>query len=471
MSSNGAYTMKRVLLHTVYDVQRICKRIKTILCNFQVVFCVGMTLALQIFLSGSNTNTNLRSGTAESGDFIYHWRDNTKIRYTDYAISVLYRLVVQHPVSEVQKCSEKAFDIHDQAGMPIRNLTLMKTLGDTNIHSVYGILDDRDADRKSVRVLGVGLHPGTKLHCLYDCQDSKSRRCSSPVSGVILPAGKAKDYQDYGQRKSLMDTMMFTCPVRENDNPSYVTFTTNKCGYSHNILPLMALQTQNVVEPPWELGVCVRPIDSFHVGNAENLARWIEFWRINGAGNVHIYTSNDKLKKLLTAYQQEKLRLVDVVDWAVPTDQLERPVSDQAAVNHCILSNMMKNRYMIVVSYGTILLSSGKYQNLKQLVRDEQIQHSFNIHSGFRVQDVRQDQAAIGSPTLLLKSRHVLATAAQHFIPLVGRPAFKVLDPQDVAALPLSNIGEHHSGQAIEQFLNKQAKRMIKKAYNNDVKK
>ena len=71
-----------------------------------------------------------------------------------------------------------------------------QTLGDTNVHALSAILDDRFANRKFLRILGVGLHPGTSVHCLYDCAGASSGRCSSPAKAVILLAGGEEDYPE-----------------------------------------------------------------------------------------------------------------------------------------------------------------------------------------------------------------------------------------------------------------------------------
>ena len=114
--------------HTPYDYQLLCKVAKSVLCNFQVVFCVGMVLALQTLLLDDIPPSADTEHGRETGDELYHWRDRIGVNYSDYVASVVYRLVVQHEESAVKLCDKTAFDIHDQAGMPLRQVPLMKVI-------------------------------------------------------------------------------------------------------------------------------------------------------------------------------------------------------------------------------------------------------------------------------------------------------------------------------------------------------
>ncbi len=69
-----------------------------------------------------------------------------------------------------------------------------QSLGSSNAHAVSAVVDDRLPDKKFLRLLTVGLHPGFSLHCLYDCPSPPVNKCSSPSTAVVLLAGNASDY-------------------------------------------------------------------------------------------------------------------------------------------------------------------------------------------------------------------------------------------------------------------------------------
>lgn len=261
--------------------------------------------------------------------------------------------------------------------------------------------------------------------------------------------------------------MSFACPIREQDAPTQVTLTSRPCGYSHNVQAVTALNTQGVVAPPWEVAVCTRPINVTRLGsriNIKDFTRWLEFWRANGAGELHLYVSEagGKYEELLQEYQKEKLRFLKVVRWEEAERATEVVVSDEAAVNHCVMNNMMHDRYIVVTSFDAVLLFNAKYRNLKQFLRQEDVQHKFSTDGGFRVLPVELSSGLPERPVMILKSRHVLATAANHFIPLNGRPSFKILDPLDISAISVNQIGQSHIGFNFDTFIGLAAFKILK---------
>ena len=264
-----------------------------------------------------------------------------------------------------------------------------------------------------------------------------------------------------------MDPVYFSCPVTSQDVPRHVTFTVRPCGYSHNLLEVQALDTQGVVVPPWEVGVCVRPINVTRLGvniDVKNLTRWLEFWRMNGVGDIHLYVSHASgaYQQLFEEYQREKFNLLRVVHWDKVERDTEVVVSDEAAVNHCLHKNMMRNRYILITSYDNVLLFNSRFKNLKQFLRDTEVQDRFSKFAGFRILPVEKTNGMSERPTMLVKSRHILATAAIHFIPLNGRSTFKILDPLDVAAAPLTKMVQQDSNLGMDQYLSLAAYKVLK---------
>lgn len=245
-----------------------------------------------------------------------------------------------------------------------------------------------------------------------------------------------------------MDLMLFACPVRQEDNPTTITLATRPCVYSHNYLQVEHLNTQGVVAPPSDIAVCVRPINhtrQLYV-TPELLAQYVEYWRIMGAENVHLYVSSvsQPLDKLLGVYKQERVKFVDVTDWEVVERETELAVSDEAAVNHCLFKHMMDHRYIIITSMDDALMFGPRYFNVKQLLRDPAFQEQLDTDYGYRVSGLSRRRGPTRH-TMLVAPDALLASSANHFIPLSGQPSFKVLAPSYATTVPLPQLLQHWS--------------------------
>ena len=95
-------------------------------------------------------------------------------------------------------CDRSAYDAHDRVGgLPVREIKQGQALGDTNVHGVFAILDDRVPGRLYLRLLSNGLYPGPRkgpLHCHFPCPSAPGGYCTSPVHGVTLLAGNHSSY-------------------------------------------------------------------------------------------------------------------------------------------------------------------------------------------------------------------------------------------------------------------------------------
>lgn len=174
-------------------------------CNFQVVFFIGMTLMLQITLfsydkHAAASHANVFSDA--SGSVMYYGKTKTFLLYADYVKLTVYKLAVEPVVKTVQVCDAASFKTHDSTKIDLRHIETYQTLGDTNIHALSAIVDDRLLDKKFIRVLGVGLMPGPgdgDVYCNYDCPSPPVRRCSVKANYVMLASGNHTDYPSYGE--------------------------------------------------------------------------------------------------------------------------------------------------------------------------------------------------------------------------------------------------------------------------------
>lgn len=164
---------------------------KKVLCNFQVVFIVGMCLGIQLIIS---TYSNGRSEKRINGEEVYYWKNSLKISFSSYAKGIVYKLAILPKGSKRKICTGSAFELHNIGGLPIRHVGLFQTLGSTNVHVISGYVDDRLHDKKFIRLLAIGLHPGAKIYCNYNCESSPANLCSVLSYPVILLAGNGSDY-------------------------------------------------------------------------------------------------------------------------------------------------------------------------------------------------------------------------------------------------------------------------------------
>jgi len=172
--------------------ERYCMKL---FCNFQLLFVVCLTLALQLFLLDYFPPSPAGDNKGR-GYVLYYAGQNVRVHFADYADSVRQRLYVRPVTSSVRRCDSSAYDLHDASGMPRREALPMQPLGDTIVRVVSAYLDARGG-RRFLRILSVGLYPGPadELYCSYDCEHA--RACSSPVTGVVLVAGGRHDYSKY----------------------------------------------------------------------------------------------------------------------------------------------------------------------------------------------------------------------------------------------------------------------------------
>ena len=169
---------------------RMC--VRRIFCNFQVIFFVGISLGIQVLLLQFHSENKL---PAEQGDVLYYQNVNMRIHHADFAKSVLFKLAIEPStvLSAIKECDGPEYEVHDAASLNIRQSDMFQALGDSNVHGISGYLDDRLGKEHTVlRIVSVGLYPGPtrKLYCSYECSKGK---CSSALTGVVLPPGTFTD--------------------------------------------------------------------------------------------------------------------------------------------------------------------------------------------------------------------------------------------------------------------------------------
>ena len=242
------------------------------------------------------------------------------------------------------------------------------------------------------------------------------------------------------ERKSLRNVMSLSCAVATDDTPQEVSLTLSLCGFSHNVLRVTHMNVQQgVVTPSRRVGVCVRPISQSrldaHGMTTQRVALWLEYLRSLGADKVHTYvaTISQPMQRLVDFYHNETFSILSSYNWTAVDMNVDLVVSDEAAVNHCIYHNMMAYEYIIVLSIQQWLGFSGSFDNLKQMVGSDEFESKMSVYGGLRIRSFDEDTRQM----FIVKPRLVLATAARHFIALMGRTSFHVMDAKDV-------VGTHY---------------------------
>ena len=155
--------------------------------------------------------------------------------------------------------------------------------------------------------------------------------------------------------------------------------------------------------------------------------QWIEYLKFLGADGINLYvtsSSSRQLDQLLLGYEQDVFRLVTTSNWTTVHSVSETVVSAEAAVNQCVYDNMLKYRYILILSplYFPMFTGGGYPSDLKQLVRDESFRDGVKEYGGYRLSAGDTVQ-----PAMIVRSKSFLAAAANHFIALTDRSYFRQL--------------------------------------------
>ena len=239
-----------------------------------------------------------------------------------------------------------------------------------------------------------------------------------------------------------MDVASLVCPVPNDDLlPTQVTLTSRSCGYSHNYMKVELQDSSETEHLNGKRAVCVRPTMLSEPELKTLIARYIEYWRYMGIDQVFLYFSaiTDPVKLLLKVYETDTQRILTSVDWTSIDKMTEHPVSAEAATNHCIMNNMMSYDYIIVASFDHIpVFLTNQTSHLKQMIQDPTFLKEIKIKSGFRISGPSDNYS-----TFIVKPRDILATAANHFIPLSAKPSFQLLHPFDITMVSMGTLWFH----------------------------
>ena len=236
-----------------------------------------------------------------------------------------------------------------------------------------------------------------------------------------------------------MDVALLSCavPIGER-HPKQLSLTFRQCGYSHNYMPVQSLDFNSMIIIPHEIAVCVRPLDLSILEHDPSLVQFLEYWMYMGVHRMFMYDTAIPQTKtsLLKTFKTENAWFLRTFNWNTIDKMTEIPVSDEAAINHCVMNSMTSYRYIIVTSYDLVpVFVARKYNDLTQFVADPEFVKSIEDKSGFRISGPETH-----TPTFVMKPKDVLATAANHFIPLSARSSFNILHPFDLTMLPLKML-------------------------------
>lgn len=250
------------------------------------------------------------------------------------------------------------------------------------------------------------------------------------------------------ERESLYDVHFLVCPVRPQDNPKTVTLVSSQCSFSHNFFNVSAMHSEDVVVPRKDIGICTRPLVN-SAASVSQITQWIEYLKYQGADALHIYVTNvnHQLDQLLHRYADDVFPFVTATNWTAVSSVVEAVVSAEAAINHCVYDNIMKYRYILVISPFDFPVFNEYPSDLKQLVRDGSFKDAMHAYGGYRLSGGTEQ----GSPAMVLESEMFLAAAANHFMALTKRPYFRRLDERTVWIGNLTHV-KRRNGKLLEEL-------------------
>ncbi|XP_013396338.1 uncharacterized protein LOC106163325 isoform X2 [Lingula anatina] len=399
------------------------------------IYMYNHLIALLIY-SDSAGKIEIGQQFAHVGERIFLGALDTKLSYGQYSRLMVYRLAYEPRSEWVAVCDGESFKTHDSTKIALRHVEIFQTLGDTNVHVIQAVVDDRLRNVKFIRLLAVGLMPGPgeELYCMYDCPSPPVERCSVKAQYAMLAAGNQSDYPKYEwKRKSMMNVNVFACPLRNEDNPKAVTMVTRSCGYSHNMVSLSHLDLLGVQVPQRDVAVCVHVVNQSLLPSAYEdpnaLIMWVEYLTLMGIDKIFMYHAylGEKNQKVVKQYKNELLSDIEFTDWNNVTRNLDHVVASEAGINHCLYKNLMLFHNIIVMTVEDWLIPGDGIANIKQVVRSTDFHEDMDNNIGFRIHSTKMESREHTSKSFVVRPRKVLAFSANHFIPLSEKVSFQYL--------------------------------------------
>lgn len=214
-------------------------------------------------------------------------------------------------------------------------------------------------------------------------------------------AGRGHTISVYNRQRTQYGQYLFSCPLPPlfNRPPSHLSVVSMPCSNSSVLLRVLVPpgystrfhNNRTVTESgsyEYEFATCTAP--SFGNVRPEIVVEWIEANRIFGVTLFNIYnggiTSNDTLRVLQSyseATQEEEAKddddgrrrsaVVRVVNLLAPVDAVgardryeAMKMTSTTAFNDCLMTNMYRARYLIVVDFDELIVPRGDAATLKK---------------------------------------------------------------------------------------------------------
>ena len=203
----------------------------------------------------------------------------------------------------------------------------------------------------------VGLLPFVRIHVVdrisgvMYCQVWYSGRDQPYVTPVIVTStGRGEKIDEVSYHQNL-----YSCALPVSyPLPSHISLATDACRNSTMYLPVT---TSHRADWQHEFGVCVAI--AFGTIATETLVEWIEFHRLMGVTEFNIYDGNlsTNMSGILQYYSDRGVVRVypmppPVMDFSKKGVKLSSP----ASLNDCMLRNMYRYRYMIILDFDELIL-------------------------------------------------------------------------------------------------------------------
>ena len=168
---------------------------------------------------------------------------------------------------------------------------------------------------------------------------------------------------------------ILSCPVLVSSHlPKFVSVSEeNACKPLTTLLPVLH---ENHKVPPIEFGLCV--VNGHGPFTPQEMVEWFEFYRLMGVKEFNLYnTSYRGVDDVLDYYVRNNILVLDQIPHPLGPDDglLEYSVKKIrnlriTCLNDCMLRNMHRYRYLVVVDHDEFIVPRGNITNFHDLIKE-----------------------------------------------------------------------------------------------------
>ena len=168
---------------------------------------------------------------------------------------------------------------------------------------------------------------------------------------------------------------ILSCPVPVSRRlPKFVSVSEEKaCKPLTTLLPVLH---ENHKVPPIEFGLCV--VNGHGPFTPQEMVEWFEFYRLMGVKEFNLYnTSYRGVDAVLDYYVRNKILVLDQIPHPLGSGGGSSGYSEDkirnlrsTCLNDCMLRNMHRYRYLVVVDHDEFIVPRGNITNFHDLIKE-----------------------------------------------------------------------------------------------------